>query len=150
MSSTTEMVTRQSAKLVIHGQEDEVDVQDTYNVPEAYYLKHPGTPVLASLDDYHALHERSLADPDAFWAQQAHDLLEWETPFKKVHHGGFEHGDMAWFPGGKLNASVNCVDRHAFQSPDKVAIEFEPHYPDAGQRRQLSYSDLLREWWSKR
>ncbi|KAI7773598.1 hypothetical protein LA080_010263 [Diaporthe eres] len=107
--------------------------------------KHPGTPVLASLDDYHALHERSLADPDAFWAQQAHDLLEWETPFKKVHHGGFEHGDMAWFPGGKLNASVNCVDRHAFQSPDKVAIEFEPHYPDAGQRRQLSYSDLLRE-----
>jgi acetyl-CoA synthetase len=100
---------------------------------------------LASLDDYHALYEHSLADSDAFWAHQAHDLLEWETPFKKVYHGGFEHGDIAWFPGGKLNACVNCVDRHAFQSPDKVAIEAEPHDPIAGQRRQLTYSSLLRE-----
>ncbi|KAG8168563.1 hypothetical protein KVR01_001312 [Diaporthe batatas] len=105
--------------------------------------KHPGNPVLTSLEGYHKLYQQSLSDPDAFWARQARDLLEWDTPFKKVHHGGFEHGDMAWFAGGKLNACVNCLDRHAFQNSDKIAIEVEPDDPIAG--RQLTYGDLLRE-----
>jgi len=34
--------------------------------------------------------------------------------------GGFQNGDVAWFIGGKLNVSYNCIDRHAATHPDKV------------------------------
>jgi hypothetical protein len=37
-----------------------------------------------------------------------------------VRAGGFENGDIVWFPEGGLNASYNCVDRWAFKNPDKV------------------------------
>jgi acetyl-CoA synthetase len=69
------------------------------------------------------IYRRAEADPEAFWAEQAKTLdwykpwdtvLEWEPPFAK------------WFIGGKLNASVNCVDRHvAAGRGDKVAYYFE-------------------------
>lgn len=50
----------------------------------------------------------------------ATELLSWSKPFHTVHHGGLEHGDTAWFLDGQLNASYNCVDRHALANPDKV------------------------------
>lgn len=50
----------------------------------------------------------------------ATELLSWSKPFHTVQHGGLEHGDIAWFLDGQLNASYNCVDRHAFADPDKV------------------------------
>ena len=31
-----------------------------------------------------------------------------------------------WFAGGKLNASYNCVDRHAAASRNKTAIIWVP------------------------
>lgn len=52
--------------------------------------------------------------------KEATELLSWSTPFHKVQHGGLQHGDIAWFLGGQLNASYNCVDRHAMADPDKV------------------------------
>ncbi|PVH90074.1 acetyl-CoA synthetase, partial [Periconia macrospinosa] len=107
--------------------------------------KHPGTPALTSLKDYYTLYQQSLTNPDAFWTKQAYDLLQWDRQFSTVRHGGFEDGDIAWFPGGKLNACVNCVDRHAFRNPDKIAIDAEPDDPVTGQHRQLTYGALLRE-----
>ena len=50
----------------------------------------------------------------------ARDTLHWDRPFHTVRAGGFETGDIAWFPEGGLNASYNCVDRWAFKHPDKV------------------------------
>lgn len=52
----------------------------------------------------------------------AKETLHWDRPFKTVRHGSFEHGNIAWFPEGGLNASYNCVDRWAFKHPDKVCI----------------------------
>ncbi|RYO90197.1 hypothetical protein DL766_002733 [Monosporascus sp. MC13-8B] len=104
-----------------------------------------GVPALSSLNDYYTLYQQSLTNPDEFWTKQAYDLLQWDRQFSTVRHGGFEYGDIAWFPGGKLNACVNCVDRHAFQNPDKIAIDAEPDDPVTGQRRQLTYGALLRE-----
>ena len=52
--------------------------------------------------------------------QMAHEMLHWDRPFQTVRSGGFETGDIAWFPEGGLNASYNCVDRWAFKHPDKV------------------------------
>ena len=39
---------------------------------------------------------------------------------RAVRLGGFETGDIVWFPDADLNASYNCVDRWAFKHPDKV------------------------------
>lgn len=60
-----------------------------------------------------------------------------------MHNGSFSNGDNAWFLGGKLNASFNCIDRHAFEDPDKVALVFEADEINSG--RTLTYGDLLRE-----
>jgi acetyl-CoA synthetase len=60
-----------------------------------------------------------------------------------VHSGTLENGDNAWFLEGELNASYNCVDRHAAKDPDRVAIIYEADEPSEG--RNLTYSELLRE-----
>jgi acetyl-CoA synthetase len=79
------------------------------------------------------------SDAVAWWSEQARTLewatpwatpLEWELPFAK------------WFVGGRLNASVNCVDRHvAAGRGDKVAIHWVGE-PEAD-RRTITYADLL-------
>ena len=71
------------------------------------------------------------------------ELLTWERDFQTVHAGSFEHGDNAWFLEGRLNASYNCVDRHAFKNPDKPALIYEAD--DAGDGRIISYGELLRQ-----
>lgn len=88
-------------------------------------------------------------------------MLHWDRPFKTVRSGGFETGDIVWFPEGALNASYNCVDRWAFKHPNKVCSYFQlPEigllkYPsqtaiiyeadEPGQGREISYGELLRE-----
>jgi len=49
-----------------------------------------------------------------------------------------------WFVGGKLNASYNCVDRHAQASPDKTAIIFVPEL-ESDDHVKISYAELLRQ-----
>jgi hypothetical protein len=53
--------------------------------------------------------------------QVARATLHWDRPFQTVRAGGFETGDIVWFPEGGLNASYNCVDRWAFKHPNKVS-----------------------------
>lgn len=60
-----------------------------------------------------------------------------------MHSGSFQNGDSAWFLEGELNASYNCVDRHAFKNPDKTAIIYEADEPNAG--RIVTYGELLRQ-----
>ncbi|HTD81094.1 MAG TPA: AMP-binding protein, partial [Thermoplasmata archaeon] len=87
-----------------------------------------------------ALYESARKDPEGFWAAQARTLrwsrpwirvLEWEPPFAK------------WFVGGRLNVSVNCLDRHvATARRNQAAIVWEG---EPGDRRTLTYHDLWRE-----
>ena len=60
----------------------------------------------------------------------ARDTLHWDRPFHTVRAGGFDTGDIVWFPEGGLNASYNCVDRWAFKHPDKVG-QFSGQAPRA-------------------
>ncbi|KAG2134661.1 hypothetical protein BD769DRAFT_1442833 [Suillus cothurnatus] len=46
------------------------------------------------------------------------EMLHWDRPFKTVRTGGFETGDIVWFPEGGLNASYNCVDHWSFKHPN--------------------------------
>jgi acetyl-CoA synthetase len=57
--------------------------------------------------------ERSFAarDPEGFWRDKAR-LVSWMRPFDEVAR--IEPPDHAWFVGGKLNATVSCIDRHVY------------------------------------
>ncbi|KAG9801964.1 acetyl-coenzyme A synthetase-like protein 1, partial [Aureobasidium melanogenum] len=100
-------------------------------------------PHLDGLDHYRELWKESVEQPDKFWGRMARELLTWERDFQTVHSGSLANGDNAWFVEGRLNASYNCVDRHAFKNPDKTAIIYEADEVNEG--RKISYGELLRE-----
>jgi len=89
---------------------------------------------------YAEIHQRSLQDPERFWAEEARQLdwyktwdrvLDWDPPYAR------------WFVGGRLNACYQCVDRHVQTwRKSKVAIYWEG---ETGETRVLSYSTLFRE-----
>ncbi|HTM03321.1 MAG TPA: acetate--CoA ligase [Vicinamibacterales bacterium] len=86
------------------------------------------------------VYERAEKDPEAFWAGFASEL-EWMTPWTQVLEWKPPHAK--WFVGGKLNASVNCVDRHIRTARrNKAAIVWEG---EPGDRRTLTYFDLYRQ-----
>jgi acetyl-CoA synthetase len=82
------------------------------------------------------------ADRLAFWERQAGERVTWQTPWSQVLD--WSNPPFArWFVGGRLNAAVNCVDRHvAAGHGARVAIRFEG---EPGDSRTISYADLLAE-----
>ena len=86
------------------------------------------------------VYARAAADPEAFWADFAREL-EWMQPWTRVLEWKSPHAK--WFVGGKLNASVNCVDRHV-RGPrrNKAAFIWEG---EPGDRRTLTYWDLYKQ-----
>ncbi len=93
-----------------------------------------------SLAEYEALYERAARDPDGFWAEVAGELA-WASPWQQVVD--WKLPDARWFVGGKLNASVSCLDRHARSwRRNKAALLFEG---EPGDTRVLTYGQLHRE-----
>lgn len=111
--------------------------------PEEFYKKQPEEGYFKSLEEYEALYKKSIEDPEGFFGKYAKELLDWDHDFKQVKSGSLNHGDAAWFLGGKLNASYNCVDRHAFANPDKPAIIYEAD--EEKDSKTFTYGELLRE-----
>jgi acetyl-CoA synthetase len=86
------------------------------------------------------IYERAAKDPEGFWAEQASEL-EWSKKWSKVLD--WNPPWVKWFEGGKLNASVNCLDRHVRTARrNKAALIWEG---EPGDRRTLTYWDLYRE-----
>ena len=98
---------------------------------------------IGTMEAYEALYARSIADPEGFWADAAHEL-HWFTPWTQVLD--WQLPRARWFVGGKLNLSYNCVDRHALgDRRDHVAIlwEGEPAGPDGkSEVRKLTFGEL--------
>ncbi|GAC1684177.1 MAG: acetate--CoA ligase [Gemmatimonadaceae bacterium] len=86
------------------------------------------------------LHDAADRDAAAFWAARAREL-EWITPWSRVLD--WKPPFAKWFVGGTLNASANCIDRHA-RGPrrNKAALIWEG---EPGDRRTLTYWDLYVE-----
>ncbi len=89
---------------------------------------------------YAELYQQSLDDPETFWAQQATEFLDWHQPWQQVLDHDYRQGHINWFQGGKLNVSVNCLDRHLAQRGDQIAILWEGDDPE--QQSQLTYREL--------
>ena len=86
------------------------------------------------------LYDFASRDPESFWAKMA-DELEWSKRWDRILE--WKPPRAKWFLGGKLNASVNCVDRHvrgARRNQAALIWEGEP-----GDRRTLTYWDLYRD-----
>jgi len=93
-----------------------------------------------SLAEYEELYAKSVADPEAFWAEAAREL-HWFAPWTKVLEWNLPW--VKWFVGGKINVSYNCLDRHVKNGKgEKTAILWEG---EPGEVRRLSYAELLAE-----
>ena len=107
----------------------------------------PTHPVPANFKDahinaeqYQAMYKRSIEDPDGFWGEMASEFLSWEQPWDKVVEYDFVNGEAAWFAGGKLNVSHNCIDRHLPERADQTALIWEGD--DPADSKHITYAEL--------
>ncbi len=119
--------------------------QTLFNPPESFQRQAR----VQSMEEYRRQWQRSVDDPEAFWAQAA-DELRWFKKWDKVLEWNEPYAE--WFKGGHINASVNCLDRIVDSGRgEKTAIlwEGEPVEDDnqtpATPREvsRISYRDLL-------
>ncbi len=84
------------------------------------------------------IYAQANQDRIAFW-EEAADLLQWERRWDQAL--AWQPPFAQWFVGGKLNASVNCLDRHVNEGRgDRVAFYFEG---EPGDSRTITYAQLL-------
>src|SRR5690554_2281366 len=92
-------------------------------------------------EDLDALRAEVAADPEAFWARLAREELVWDKDFDKTLT--WEAPFSKWFEGGKLNVSVQCLDKHLTTArKNKAAIIWEG---EPGDQRTLTYQQLHAE-----
>jgi acetyl-CoA synthetase len=93
--------------------------------------------------DYEKMYEKSLKDPEVFWAEQAQNFF-WYKKWDKVIDYNFDLTkgpiNIEFFRGAKTNITVNCLDRHLETRGDQTAIIWEGNEP--GEDRKLTYRDL--------
>ncbi len=113
-------------------------MSDTYEVkPHIRDRAHIG-----SMDEYRRLYQRSLEQPNEFWAEQAR-TLDWFHPWNTVFDVDNEEVDFGWYLGGRLNACFNCVDRHLDARGDQTAIIWAADEP--GVYRHITYREMKHE-----
>jgi acetyl-CoA synthetase len=94
---------------------------------------------IKSMEEYKQIYQRSIDDPEGFWAEMA-EQLDWFKKWDKVLVEDFKEAKHEWFVGGKLNACYNCVDRHLTTwRKNKAALIWEG---DIGETKTLTYQDL--------
>ncbi|MFT4613071.1 MAG: acetyl-CoA synthetase [Bacteroidia bacterium] len=91
-------------------------------------------------DSYRTQYQRSIEDPESFWAEMANSFLSWEQTWDKVVDYDFSRGDAQWFAGGKLNVSYNCIDRHLPQRAAQTALIWEGD--DPADSKHITYAEL--------
>ena len=97
-----------------------------------------------SPEKYSQLYIESVNEPEIFWSELASNNFLWESKWSKVLDWDFRKAKVSWFKDAKLNITINCLDRHVKNHPDKTAIIFEPNNPNE-EYKSYSYSELLAE-----
>ncbi|MEY5097519.1 MAG: hypothetical protein RJA36_238 [Pseudomonadota bacterium] len=90
---------------------------------------------------YDAFYRRSIAERDAFWAEQA-ALVDWHRPYDRVCN--YDRAPFArWFEGGLTNLCHNAVDRHLKDRADQNALVFVSTETDT--EKAYSFRELHQE-----
>lgn len=93
-----------------------------------------------SLGGYFHEYQKSVQDPENFWARIA-DTFHWQKRWDKVVDWNFEGPDVKWFTNARLNITENILERHLFTHGDKPAIIWEPNDPSE-EHITLTYKQL--------
>ncbi len=93
-------------------------------------------------EEYSSMYDHSLQNNDEFWSEQA-NRIDWFKKFSKIKNIKYSKDDVSikWFEDGNLNVSYNCIDRHAKNNPDRIAIIWEGDDPN--ETKKITYKDLL-------
>src|SRR5574337_628008 len=98
--------------------------------------------IIKSFDEYKEIYNRSVRDPEGFWAGIAENL-HWFKKWNRTFCWDPEKAECKWFTGGKLNASYNCLDWHVGTwRRNKAAIIWEG---ESGRTETYTYNQLYRE-----
>ncbi len=94
---------------------------------------------------YRSMYQRSVDDPEGFWAEYADEFVTWFKKWDRVMDYSYDADDLhvRWFEGGKLNVSYNCLDRHLESRGEQTAIIWESDNPD--EDKHISYRALHTE-----
>ncbi len=103
---------------------------------------------IKSMDEYQALYDRSVNDPEGFWLEQAKELVTWEKePTKARQYTWDTNGrtiEHTWFADGQLNISTNCLDRHlGTPRENKVALIWQGDEP--AEDSKITFKELHAE-----
>jgi len=93
-------------------------------------------------NDYALLYDKSINQNEEFWKEQG-KRISWIKPFSKIKNVKYSSKNVVikWYYDGSLNVSYNCIDRHALNTPDKVAIIWEGDDPKIS--KKITYKELL-------
>jgi len=98
---------------------------------------------IPNMTAYKKLYDKSVKDPNAFWAEKA-ERLNWIKKWDTVSNNNFTEAKIKWFEGGKLNVSYNCLDRHIEAGfGNQTALIWEGNDPHTDE--ELSYYKMLSE-----
>ncbi len=121
----------------------DVKLKDIYPVPEDF----KGKAYIKSYDEYKALWQESIDDPDGFWGKVAEEQVTWFKKWDKVADYNYgksvEDHSISWYTNAKLNISYNCLDRHLETRGDQKAIIWEGNDPN--ESKTFTYKELHAE-----
>jgi acetyl-CoA synthetase len=94
-----------------------------------------------SAEDYSEMYQRSVSDPEGFWAEHG-KRLDWMKPYTIVKNTTYDYPDVSikWYEDGHLNVSANCIDRHLATRGDQTAIIWEGD--DPSDDAHITYNEL--------
>ncbi|MBT3605292.1 MAG: acetate--CoA ligase [Candidatus Latescibacteria bacterium] len=116
-----------------------VEKDGKYHAPESF----SSNAHVSSLEDYQEMYQRSVDDPEGFWAGIAdsfHWFKKWDTV--RSYNYDLDAGPISikWFEGATTNIAYNCLDRHLDTKGDQTAIIWEGNEP--GEDATFTYKEL--------
>lgn len=98
-----------------------------------------------NVEQYKEMYQRSIDDPEAFWAEQGNKYVSWFNTWDTVSDWSFDKDDLhiEWYKNAILNVSHNCLDRHLATRGDQVAIIWESDDPN--ESKEITYRELHAE-----
>ena len=98
---------------------------------------------IKNAEEYRAVYEKSITEPETFWENIAHNFT-WRKKWDSVLQWNFREPSVKWFEGAKLNITENCIDRHLEKNGDAAALIWEPNDVSEAARK-YTYGDLYEQ-----